>query len=253
MKIVVFGLAVSSSWGNGHATLWRGLCRALADRGHRVVFFERDVSYYAAHRDLTELPNGALHLYRSWDEVRALAARELQDGDAGIITSFCPDAAQAESLLLDSANALHVFYDLDTPVTLAGLDRGERIPYLGSRGLRDYDLVLSFTGGASLTALRDRLGARRAEALYGSVDPDVHQPVPLDEQFQCDLSYLGTYAADRQASVARLFLHVAARLPNRRFVLGGSQYPDDFPWSPNIFTSVISRPINIRRSTARRG
>jgi spore maturation protein CgeB len=62
MKIVVFGLTISSSWGNGHATLWRGLCRALASRGHRVVFFERNVSYYAMNRDLHEVPGGTLIL-----------------------------------------------------------------------------------------------------------------------------------------------------------------------------------------------
>src|SRR5207248_11395417 len=102
MKLVVFGLAISSSWGNGHATLWRGLCRALARRGHLVVFFERDVPYYAAHRDLWELSAGRLHLYASWDDVAELAARELDDADAGVITSFCPDAPMAEDVLLDS-------------------------------------------------------------------------------------------------------------------------------------------------------
>src|SRR5215217_4740962 len=99
MKIVIFGLAISSSWGNGHATLWRGLCRALAARGHLVVFFERDVPYYAAHRDLYDVPGGRLHLYPSWDEVRDVADHELADADAGIITSFCPDAVVAERAL----------------------------------------------------------------------------------------------------------------------------------------------------------
>src|SRR3954463_11543290 len=101
MKLVVFGLAISSSWGNGHATLWRGLCRALAARGHLVVFFERDVPYYAEHRDLWALPGGRLHLYASWPEVRATAARELSDADVGIVTSFCPDVGESEDLLLE--------------------------------------------------------------------------------------------------------------------------------------------------------
>src|SRR5436190_23193472 len=118
MKLVVFGLAISSSWGNGHATLWRGLFRALAARGHDVVFFERDVPYYASHRDLWSLPDGRLHIYKTWDDVRALASRELAGADAGIVTSFCPDAAPAEQLVLDSDAGLRVFYDLDTAVTL---------------------------------------------------------------------------------------------------------------------------------------
>jgi spore maturation protein CgeB len=234
MKLVVFGLAISSSWGNGHATLWRGLCRALARRGHRVVFYERDVPYYASHRDLWNLPDAELRLYASWDEVRAVAARDLADADAGIVTSFCPDARAAETLVLES-RALRVFYDLDTPITLERLSRGETVFYIGPRGLVDYDLVLSYAGGDSLSALTGRLGARVAVALYGSVDPDAHQPAPSTSLFEADLSYLGTYASDRQAALDRLFLEPARRLSERRFVLGGSQYPVDFPWSPNIF------------------
>jgi spore maturation protein CgeB len=235
MKLVVFGLAISSSWGNGHATLWRGLCRALADRGHEVVFFERDVPYYASHRDLWSLPDGRLHIYPAWDEVRSLAARELAGADAGIVTSFCPDAAAAEQLVLDSDAALRVFYDLDTAVTLDRLAKGQPVAYIGPRGLADYDLVLSYTGGSSLDRLRGDLGARLAVPLYGSVDPAVHQPVSAEPLFQSDLSYLGTYAADRQDGVDRLFLEPARLQPSRRFVLAGSQYPIDFPWRSNIF------------------
>jgi spore maturation protein CgeB len=235
MRLLVFGLAISSSWGNGHATLWRGLCRALADRGHSVSFFEHDVPYYAAHRDLWELPGGRLHLYPSWSVIRQTAHRELNEADAAIITSFFPDAAAAETLLLESSVPLRLFYDLDTPVTLERLARGEDVSYIGARGLRDYDVVLSYTGGVSLAALRERLYAREVVPLYGSVDPAAHQPVAPMPLFQADLSYLGTYAADRQTTLERLFHGAARRLSDRRFVLGGSQYPVDFPWSANIF------------------
>ena len=233
MKLVVFGLAISSSWGNGHATLWRGLCRALARRGHHVVFFEHDVPYYASHRDLWELPEGQLRLYASWDDVAHVAARELADADVGMVTSFCPDASAAERLLLES-RAVRAFYDLDTPITLDRLARGERVDYIGPRGLADFDVVLSYTGGGSLAELTTRLGARRAAPLYGSVDPDVHQPVPPVDAYRADLSYIGTYSADRQVALERLFLAAARELPSHRFVLAGSQYPADFPWSPNI-------------------
>src|SRR5205823_4542235 len=118
MKLVIFGLSVSSSWGNGHATLWRGLCRALAGRGHQVVFFERDTPYYSEHRDLTELPGGELILYATFDEVAPLARRRLDEADAGMVTSFCPDGVAASDLVLDSRAPASVFYDLDTPVTL---------------------------------------------------------------------------------------------------------------------------------------
>jgi spore maturation protein CgeB len=235
MKLVIFGLTISSSWGNGHATLWRGLCRALAQLGHRIVFFERDVAYYALHRDLRELPGTDLRLYPDWESILSAARREVADADAAMVTSYCPDGARACDLVLDTAGPLTVFYDLDTPVTLERLGRGEAVPYLPAAGLGGFDLVLSYTGGRALDELRERLGARRVAPLYGSVDPEVHRPADSVPEFQGDVSYLGTYAADRQQALEQLFLAPARRLPEKRFILGGAQYPGDFPWGDNIF------------------
>lgn len=235
MKLVVFGLAITSSWGNGHATLWRGLCRALAQRGHQVVFFERDVPYYASHRDLVQPDFVRVELYPDWEAVAAVARRQLDDADVGMVTSYCPDGLAATDLVLASRAPVRAFYDLDTPVTLARLGQGEALGYVGPRGFQDFDLVLSYTGGSAVQALRERLGARRVEPLYGSVDPAVHYPVAAQERFRADLSYLGTYAADRQASLETLFVEPARRRPEKRFVMGGAQYPQFFPWTPNIF------------------
>ena len=233
MKIVVFGLTVSSSWGNGHATLWRGLIGALAAQGHAVTFVERDVAWYREARDLHALPNGRLLLYSDWAEVLA-AKRVLLDADALVVTSYCPDARAATDLIAHEGRGAALFYDLDTPVTLARLAAGEAVDYLPEAGLGMFDLVLSYTGGPALDALTGRLGARRAAPLYGHVDPSAHRPVPPVDLFRGDLSYLGTYAADRQATLERLFIEPAAQAPDQRFVLGGSQYPADFPWRPNI-------------------
>jgi spore maturation protein CgeB len=235
MKIVVFGLSVSSSWGNGHATLWRGLCASLGRRGHNVIFFERDVPYYAAHRDLYDLPGGMLHLYADWTEVLPVAERELADADVGMVTSYCPDGIAASDLVLSSPAPLRTFYDLDTPVTLRRLSSGKPVAYIGPRGLADFDLVLSYTGGLALEELRHYLGARRVAPLYGQVDPAVHRPVPAVAHYVADLSYLGTYAEDRNDALKRLFVEPAGRLPERRFVLGGSMYDGAFPWQPNIY------------------
>ncbi|MBE7247948.1 MAG: glycosyltransferase [Actinomycetospora chiangmaiensis] len=234
MKIVVFGLTVSSSWGNGHATLWRGLCRAMARRGHRVVFFERDVPYYREHRDLTALPGGDLVLYAAFSEIRDRAVREVAEADVALVTSYCPDACIATEIVLAAPRARRVFYDLDTPVTLARLRAGETVEYVGPGGLAGFDLVLSYTGGAALDALRDDLGARCARPLYGHVDPEVHRPAAPQPQYRADLSYLGTYAADRQAALTELFVEPARLRPERRFLIGGAQYPADFPWTENI-------------------
>jgi len=235
MKLVVFGLTISSSWGNGHATLWRGLCRALNRLGHRVVFFEKDVPYYASHRDLTEIPGGALHLYESWEQVKGLAQRELADADVAMVTSYCGDGVLASELVLSSSCAVRTFYDLDTPVTLDCVRSGKTVSYLPPSGLGEFDLVLSYTGGKALEELKERLGAKRVAPLYGSVDPEVHRPTAPVDWYRADLSYLGTYAEDRQDALDRLFLESARSLPAKRFLIGGAQYPAHFPWSENIF------------------
>ncbi len=235
MRFVVFGLTVSSSWGNGHATLWRGLCRALHARGHHVTFFERDVTYYAAHRDVERLPGGALHLYSSWPDAYIAARKALRGADVGMVTSYCPDGCAATRLILDSNVGVSVFYDMDTPITLAALQQGRRVEYLPPDGLTGFDLVLSYTGGRALDALRTDLGARRVAPLYGSVDPDTHRPAQPVARYRADLSWLGTFAQDRQAALETLLIEPARRLPQRRFLVGGAQYPEHFPWSANIW------------------
>jgi spore maturation protein CgeB len=234
MRLVVFGLTVSSSWGNGHATLWRGLCKWLARQGHKVTFFERDVPYYATHRDLINPENYTLQLYPNWEDVRLQARSLVEDCDAAIVTSYCPDAQQASDLVLSSA-AIKVYYDLDTAVTLETLRSQGRVEYVPDYGLSGFDLVLSYVGGKALDELQRLLGARRVAPLYGSVDPELHQPVAKADRYEADLSYLGTYAADRQETLSELFLKPAHRLPDKKFLVGGAQYPADFPWQDNVW------------------
>jgi spore maturation protein CgeB len=235
MKIVVFGLTISSSWGNGHATLWRGLCRSLARLGHSVRFYERDVAYYAGARDCWDVPEGKLILYPDWAGVAASARRDVADADVALVTSYCPDGIAATELVLASPCPLSVFYDLDTPVTLSRLHRGEALSYIGPDGLAGFDLVLSYTGGAALGQLQARLGARLVVPLYGHVDPDVHRPSLPADHYRSHLSYLGTFAADRQEALETLFVGPARHNPDKRFLIGGAQYPADFPWCPNIY------------------
>ncbi len=236
MRLVVFGLTVSSSWGNGHATLWRGLIRALAECGHQVTFFERDVSYYAQHRDLDALPGGGeLVLYREFADVLPRAVRALARADVGMVTSYCPDAVAATRLLDDTPRITRCFYDLDAAVTLARLAAGEPVDYVGPDALEPFDLVLSYTGGAALEGLRERLRARRVVPLYGWVDASAYRPAAARADVGGLLSYLGTYAADRQAMLEALLVEPARRLPGERFVIGGAHYPDSFPWTDNIW------------------
>jgi spore maturation protein CgeB len=234
MRFVVFGLTASSTWGNGHATLWRALARALGRAGHLLEFHERDQPWYAAHRDLTELPGGSLHVYRDLAEVRGASREALDSADVAMVTSYCPDALVATELVLSSRARLKAFYDLDTGVTIEQLRAGAAVPWIGPRGLADFDLVLSFTGGGALSILRDTLGARRTAPLHASVDPEVHRPSGPMAAFRGDVSYLGTWTASRQAGLETLFLGPAARMPERTFVLAGSMYDGSFPWRANV-------------------
>jgi spore maturation protein CgeB len=234
MRIVIFGLSISSAWGNGHATLLRGLFKALHHRGHELHFFERDTVYYSEHRDAASFPYVHLHLYEDWRQVSPVAAALAARCDVAMVTSYCPDGIAASDLVLSANVPRRIFYDMDTPVTLDRLQQGESVPYIPAAGLGGFDLVLSYTGGDTLDQLRTRLGAHTAATLYGWVDPDVHFRVPAVPEYMGDLSYLGTYSADRQKALEHLFMHPAELLPERQFTLGGAMYPPGTGWPANI-------------------
>ena len=234
MKFVICGLSISSSWGNGHATLLLGLFRALHSKGHEIHFFERDTPYYASNRDATSFPFVHLHLYSEWVQVCSTVKKHLDDADAAMVTSYCADGLSACDLILGSRVPQKVFYDMDTPVTLTRLARGEKVEYLPPQGLKAFDLVLSYTGGEALTQLQERLQARRVAPLYGWVDPSIHHEVEPVHDYLADLSYLGTYAADRQRSLEDLLLAPAREAPEKRFIIGGPMYPNTDQWSPNV-------------------
>lgn len=234
MNIVIFGLSVSSAWGNGHATLLRGLFRALSSRGHQIHFFERDTPYYASHRDAVSLPFANLHLYSEWNENLECAKKALSTADVGVVTSYCPDGIAACELVIESGLPRAIFYDMDTPVTLSRVEKGESVPYIPKEGLSAFDLVLSYTGGQALQQLRERLGARRVAALYGWVDPQVYYRVSPDSHFIADLSYLGTYSADRQAALEDLLITPASRMNQGQFIVAGAMYPNPRAWPENV-------------------
>lgn len=233
MKIVLFGLTLSSSWGNGHATPYRALLRGLHRLGHELSFYEKDVEYYYWRRDFREVDYCELVLYLEWTDIRQRALRDVAAADAVIIGSFCPDGARIADEVLALGKPLKVFYDLDTPVTLKELARGD-LDYVQRAQLPAYDLVLSFTGGAVLHELESRWGARVARPLYGCVDPDVYQRVPPSDEFRCGLSYMGTHSPDREEKLRELFLNVAAQQPSDEFLLAGTMYPADLLIPANV-------------------
>ncbi len=233
MKITVFGLTLSSSWGNGHATPYRAIVRALDRLGHRVHFFEKDVPYYSSRRDFDSCEYCELTLYSDWAGVRDRALSAASDSDVVITASFLPEGRRINDEILDLGRPLRVFYDLDTPVTLTNLRHGE-VDYLDATQIPEFDLVLSFTGGKVLAALEDDYHARIVRPLYGCVDPDDYCRVAPVAKFQCDLSYMGTYSADRQAKVDALLLEPSRRHPEKLFLLAGSLYPWNWEWPENL-------------------
>jgi spore maturation protein CgeB len=234
LKITIFGLTLSSSWGNGHATPYRAILRALGNSGVRVVFYEKDVPYYSAHRDLPAPAFCDLRLYDDWGNVRPCALQEAAESDIVVTASYCPGGAQIAEEILQLDRPLKVFYDLDTPVTLTQLRAGVSVDYIRAEQLREFGLVLSWTGGRALEELRREWGVAMARPLFGCVDPDTYRRGPNRAEFECALSYMGTYAPDRQEKLDRLFLEPSRRRRDLQFLLAGSLYPWGWHWGENV-------------------
>jgi spore maturation protein CgeB len=231
MNIVILGLSITSSWGNGHATTWRGLVRELSRQGHHVLFLERDMPWYAAQRDLPKQPFGETRLYDSLPELKRDYRDAIRTADAVVIGSYVPQGTAVAQWALDEARGCVAFYDIDTPVTLERLENDD-CEYLDVDLIPRFDLYLSFTGGPILERLEDQYGARCALPLYCSVDPDIHYPEGVSPRW--DLGYLGTYSPDREPRVENLLLEPARRAPERRFVVAGAKFPDDVAWPANV-------------------
>lgn len=230
LRFVVFGLSITSSWGNGHATNYRALVRALSRRGHSVLFLERDVPWYARSRDLPVPPWGDFELYDSLEDARARLADRVRAADAVIVGSFVPDGVELGHWVNDTARGVTLFYDIDTPVTLGKLEEGDH-EYLEPELIPRYDVYLSFTGGPVLRALERAYGSPAARPFYCLVDLDEHRPVA--STLAWDLGYLGTYSEDRQPGLERLLLDVARHSPRSRFCVAGPGF-DSEDWPPNV-------------------
>jgi spore maturation protein CgeB len=231
LRIVILGLSITSSWGNGHATTYRALVRELVRRGHDVLFLERDQPWYAQNRDLPRPPYGRCALYGKLDELRDSHASAVREADLVVLGSFVPDGAAVGDWVQREAGGIKAFYDIDTPVTLARLARGEH-DYLRPSQIPGYDLYLSFTGGPTLARLEHDYGSPRARVLYCSVDPQLSYPQP--QPLAWDLGYMGTYSVDRQRSVDELLLQPARQCPGARFIVAGPQYPANIAWPANV-------------------
>ena len=234
MKIVIFGLTITSSWGNGHATTYRSLCKALKQRGHQIHFIEKDVEWYRSNRDLPHPEFCTVHLYEDWSADATSLLNLCRNADAIVVGSYFPDAIDATKRLLEAACKPLLFYDIDTPITMTQLRERGGNEYLDAALIPQYAAYLSFTGGPALKELEDTFHAQLAIPFYCSVDERLYRPTLPKVEYRCDLSYLGTYAADRQPKLMRLLNEPAAILQDSRFIVAGPLYPCDTAWKRNI-------------------
>jgi spore maturation protein CgeB len=242
VKIVIYGLTITSSWGNGHATTYRSLAKALARAGHRIHFIEKDVEWYRSNRDLPDPEFCTVQLYDSWELSARALLQPSADADAIIIGSYFPDAITATKELLNAGYGPLFFYDIDTPITMSQLRTAGHTEYLDPTLIPHYAAYLSFTGGPILRELEDRFGSPKAIPFYCSVDPDHYGPTSVHKEYCCDLSYLGTYAADRQPKLIQLLDKPASLLPDRSFIVAGPQYPKDIRWQTNVRRMIHISP-----------
>jgi spore maturation protein CgeB len=228
MNIAFFASSLVSAYWNGAATYYRGIVRALHQRGHRVTFYEPDAFERQQHRDIADPPWAKVVVYPAQKESDALRAVEQARGCDLVVKAsgvgVFDEVLERAVLDLQSPNCLAAFWDVDAPATLDRMqgDAGDALRAL----VPHYDLVLTYGGGEPVRRAYLALGARECVPIYNALDPQTHYPVPPEPRFECDLAFLGNRLPDREARVEEFFLRAAALLPGRRMLLGGSGWQD---------------------------
>lgn len=231
LDIVIIGLSLSSSWGNGHATTYRSLVKGLHQEGHTVDFLERDVKWYSENRDLESSQHCTLHFYENTKELKSEYKSLIRNADLVIAGSYLKHGVDIGNWVTDQAHGVTAFYDIDTPITLEKLSNGD-YEYIDPDLIPRFDLYLSFSGGKILQQLEEVYGARSAKPFYCSVDPDLYYPESHQQKWQ--IGYLGTYSDDRQPTLDELLIQTARQRKNSSFVVAGPQYPDSIDWPDNV-------------------
>jgi spore maturation protein CgeB len=230
LDIVILGLSITSSWGNGHATTYRSLVKELTAAGHNILFLERDMPWYAGNRDMPVPPFGRTVLYNSLEELKKNFTKKITDADFVIVGSYVPDGIKIGEWV-NSITERTAFYDIDTPVTLSKMSSGI-YEYITPELISKYSIYLSFTGGPVLKLIEDEYGSPMARALYCSVDPSIYYPEVTERKY--DLGYLGTYSDDRQPVLENLMLNAAVKVPDKKFAVVGPMYPETIKWPANV-------------------
>lgn len=223
-NVAFFGSSLVSAYWNGAATYYRGILKALADRGHRIVFFEPDAYERQRHRDIPDPPWAQVVVYPGDRSSAAEAALAEAAGSDLVVKAsgvgVFDELLERSVLQLRGPGTRVAFWDVDAPATL---ERVRANPDDAFRALvPEYDVVFTYGGGPPVVSGYTELGARRCVPIYNALDPSTHHPVEPDRRFDGDLGFLGNRLPDREARVEEFFLRPAERLPHLSFVLGGS-------------------------------
>jgi spore maturation protein CgeB len=234
VKIAFYGSSLLSSYWNGAATYYRGLLRDLAGRGYAITFYEPDAFDRQKHRDIEPPDWAEVKVYPATEEaVRAVIAEAaradivVKASGVGVFDDVLLDGVIAAS----RREAIRIFWDVDAPATLAELRQSPDHPL--HRAMQSLDIVFTYGGGPPVVEAYEGFGARRCVPIYNALDPTTHHPVPAEERFKADLSFLGNRLPDREARVEQFFLEPAARLPERHFLIGGNGW-DSKAMPPNV-------------------
>lgn len=234
MKIAFYGSSILSAYWNGAATYYRGMLRALAEKGYDITFYEPDVYDRQKNRDIDPPDWCRVVVYDGTVEALKQVAAEAAKADIVIKASgvgFEDDLLLEEVLRHAAPHALRIFWDVDAPATLAELRANAGHPL--RKALETIDLVLTYGGGDPVINAYREMGAHDCIPIYNALDPHTHHPVEANPRFFGDLGFLGNRLPDREARVEEFFLAPASRMPEQRFVLGGSGWGDK-PMSSNV-------------------
>jgi len=254
LDVAFFGSSLVSAYWNGAATYYRGIIRALAERGHRITFYEPDAFGRQQHRDIEDPAWARVVVYAGEGEAGVLRALDAAHGADLVIKAsgvgVFDQLLERATLDLQGPSTIVAFWDVDAPATLDRLAGDAEDPFHSL--VPQYDLVLTYGGGDPVVEGYERVGARQCVPIYNALDPETHHPVPSDPRFEGDLAFLGNRLPDRETRVEAFFLQAAKRLPGHRFLLGGSGWGDKtLPANVHYLGHVYTRDHNALNVTPR--
>lgn len=266
LNIAFFGSSLVSAYWNGAATYYRGIIRALDQLGHKITFYEPNAYDRQKHRDIADPDWARVVVYETSDAGEVMRAlQSARYADLLIKTSGVgafDELLEPAILEMKSPHTLTAFWDVDAPATLDRVVTNPDDAFLSL--IPRYDLILTYGGGAPVVSAYELLGARACIPIYNALDPETHHQTQPDPRFSCDLALLANRLPDREARVEEFFLNVAARMPEKEFVLGGNGWGDKsmprnityvhhvYTKDHNAFNSTPHAVLNVNRESMAR-